>query len=115
MRSVWHSTANGKTFRRGIVPQTANPFAVALCCKRKILTAYLREGVRRLHGRHVRVLPVGDLHVPAGVDEAGGRRQAAVDDVDAVKVPQTRGDVRRQGELEVVVQLVVVVLAIEGG
>ena len=61
----------------------------------------------------MRVLPVGDLHVPAGVDEAGGRRQTAVDDVDAVKVLQARRDVGRQGELEVGVQLVVVVLGIE--
>lgn len=73
---------------------------------------YLREAVRRLHDRHMRVLPIGDLDVPARVDEARRRRQAAVDDFDAVQVLQPGGDVRRQREFEVVVQFVVKVLEI---
>ena len=54
---------------------------------------YLSNVPRLQHARHVRVLPVGDLHVPAGVDEAGGRRQAAVDDVQTMEVFHSGGDV----------------------
>ena len=69
--------------------------------------------MRRLQVGHMRVLPVGDHDVPAHVDEACCGRQTAVHDVHAMQVLNTVGDVRRQRELEVVVQLVVVVLEVD--
>ena len=61
----------------------------------------------------MRIFPVGDLDVPARVDEARCSGQTAVHDVHAMQVLKTGGDVRRQRELEVVVQLVVVVLEVD--